>query len=261
MSASFSDKVVLVTGAAKGIGAAVTGAFASAGAAVGAMDVDEVALSRTVDDLDTATGTVLAIPGDVRSADDARRVVARTVEAFGGLDVLVNNAGVARLGPIEKFSEDDWDLVFAVNVKGQFQMCRFALPHLVDRGGGAVVNLSSVQAFWSQSESFAYSASKAASVAFTRALSLDYARHGVRVNGIAPGSVRTPMLVSEAERLAPEDPAGALEGWGRSHPIGRLIEPSEIAEMVLFLASGEAGAVSGATVLADGGLSAGVTGW
>jgi NAD(P)-dependent dehydrogenase (short-subunit alcohol dehydrogenase family) len=208
-----------------------------------------------------AGGQALAVPGDVARDDDAARAVEQTIAAFGRLDIIVNNAGIARLGTIDTFSEADWDAAFGVNVKAQFLLCRHGIPHLRAAGGGTIINIASVQAYWSHGGSFAYSASKAASVAFTRALSLDHAREGIRVVGIAPGSVRTPMLLAEARRMAPDDAEGALDSWGRAHPIGRLIEPEEIAQLALFLAGDGASALSGCTVLADGGLVAGNAGW
>lgn len=261
MEPTFANAVVLVTGGAKGMGQAIAQAFVAGGAAVTIMDTDEAGLERTADGLRAAGGRVLAVTGDVQDSADARAAVTECVEAFGALDILVNNAGIARLGSITAFSEDDWDRIFGVNVKGQFQMCRFAIPHIRRRGGGVIVNVSSVQAYWSQGESFAYSASKAASVAFTRALSLDHAREGIRVVGIAPGSVRTPMLRAEAERMVPDDPDGALQKWGQAHPIKRLMEPEEIAQVVLFLAGPGASAMSGSTVLLDGGILAGAADW
>jgi len=254
----FTGKVALVTGAAKGMGAAIAAAFVQAGGSVGALDPDGEALAATV----AALGErALPIVGDAGRDADAERAVRDTVAAFGGLDVLVNNAGIARLGPIDTFSEADWDAVFDVNVKAQFLTARHAIPRLRERGSGTIVNVASVQAYWSQGGSFAYSASKAASVGFTRALSLDHAREGIRVVGIAPGSVRTPMLLSEAQRMVPEDPEGALRSWAAAHPIGRLIEPEDIARLTLFLCGEGAAALSGATVLADGGLLAGNAGW
>ena len=259
--AEFGGRTVLVTGAAKGMGASIASAFAAKGASVASMDIDESALRQAVDETAATGGSALAVVGDVARDADAARAVRETVAAFGRLDIVVNNAGIARLGTIDTFTEDDWDAAFGVNVKAQFLLSRHAIPHLREAGGGTIINVASVQAYWSHGGSFAYSASKGASVAFTRALSLDHAREGIRVVGIAPGSVRTPMLYSEAKRMAPDDPEGALASWGKAHPIGRLIEPEEIAKLALFLAGDGASALSGCTVLADGGLVAGNAGW
>lgn len=253
-----NHKVALVTGAAKGMGEAIATAFHGAGAAVVAMDVDR----ESADALAQRLGDrAVAYAGDVQRTEDARGAVARAVQAFGGLDVLVNNAGVVRLGQLPELSEEDWDLVLGVNLKGMYQTSRFAIPRMRERGGGAIVNISSVQAYWSQAGSAAYSASKGGAAAFTRALALDHAGENIRVTGIAPGSVRTPMLTDAARAAAPDDPDSAIRDWGTKHPIGRVIEPTEIAQVALFLAGDGASAMTGTTVLVDGGLSAGSTGW
>jgi meso-butanediol dehydrogenase / (S,S)-butanediol dehydrogenase / diacetyl reductase len=261
VAGTFAGKIALVTGAAMGVGAAIAAALAREEAAVGLLDVDEEALQATVDGIVSDGGQALGLPGDVRDAVAAKTAVERLVDAFGGLDVLVNNAGIVRYGYLPTFAEDDWDAVFDVNIKAMYQTARFAIPRMRARGGGAIVNLASVQAYWSHEAAVAYSASKGAVVAFSRALALDHAREGIRVNAIAPGSVRTPMLLEAARRSNPEDPDSALEMFASAHPIGRLIEPSDIANVALFLASDKAGAMTGATVLVDGGLLAGIVGW
>jgi NAD(P)-dependent dehydrogenase (short-subunit alcohol dehydrogenase family) len=187
--------------------------------------------------------------------------VARLVAEFGGLDVLVNNAGVVRYGFLPKFEEEDWDYVFDINIKAMYRTARVSIPEMRKRGGGAIINLASVQAYYSHQGAVAYSASKGSVVAFSRALALDHAREGIRVCAIAPGSVRTPMLMESARRSNPEDPEAALAVFAESHPIGRLIEPRDIANVAVFLASDKAGAMTGATVLVDGGLVAGTVGW
>jgi meso-butanediol dehydrogenase/(S,S)-butanediol dehydrogenase/diacetyl reductase len=261
MAGSFAGKVALVTGAAMGLGAAIAAALAEEGAAVGLLDIDANALQATVDGIVSGGGRAIACPGDVRDATAAKTAVDQLVEAFGGLDVLVNNAGVVRYGFLPNFAEEDWDYVLDVNLKGMYQTARYAIPQMRKRGGGAIVNLASVQAYWSHQTAVAYSASKGGVVAFSRALALDHAREGIRVNAIAPGSVRTPMLMDSARRSNPEDPDAALEVFANTHPIGRLIEPSDIANVALFLASDKAGAMTGATVLVDGGILAGTVGW
>jgi meso-butanediol dehydrogenase / (S,S)-butanediol dehydrogenase / diacetyl reductase len=258
---SFAGKIALVTGAAMGVGAAIAAALAREEAAVGMLDVDGEALQATVDDIVTSGGRAIACPGDVRDGTVAKAAVEGLVDAFGGLDVLVNNAGVVRYGFLPTFAEEDWDYVLDVNLKGMYQTARYAIPHMRARGGGAIVNLASVQAYWSHQAAVAYSASKGGVVAFSRALALDHAREGIRVNAIAPGSVRTPMLLDAARRSNPHDPDSALEVFANTHPIGRLIEPSDIANVALFLASDKAGAMTGATVLVDGGILAGTVGW
>jgi NAD(P)-dependent dehydrogenase (short-subunit alcohol dehydrogenase family) len=261
MPDSFDGKAALVTGAAMGLGAAVARALAREGAAVGLLDVDAEALEATVADIAANGGDAVACTGDVRNADVAKSAVETVVSSFGGLDVLVNNAGVVRYGELPAFSEEDWDYVVDVNLKAMYQTARVAIPQMRARGGGAIVNVASVQAYWSHQLAAAYSASKGGVVAFTRALALDHAREGIRVNAVAPGSVRTPMLLDAAQRSNPEDPGAALALFAQTHPIGRLIEPEEVAEVVLFLASDKASAMTAATVAVDGGLLAGTVGW
>jgi meso-butanediol dehydrogenase / (S,S)-butanediol dehydrogenase / diacetyl reductase len=259
---SFAGKVVLVTGAALGVGAAISTVFAEEGAAVGLIDIDEKALASTVDGINEACpGRAVAFPGDVRDGDVSRNAVARLVEEFGGLDVLINNAGVVRYGFLPSFEEEDWDYVFDINIKAMYRTARVSIPEMRKRGGGAIINLASVQAYYSHKGAVAYSASKGSVVAFSRALALDHARQGIRVCAIAPGSVRTPMLLDSARRANPEDPDAALAQFAESHPIGRLIEPRDIANVAVFLASDKAGAMTGATVLVDGGLIAGTIDW
>jgi NAD(P)-dependent dehydrogenase (short-subunit alcohol dehydrogenase family) len=261
VTGSFADKVVLVTGAAMGVGAAISAAFAEEGAAVGLIDVDPQALEATVRTITDAGGRAIGFPGDVREASVSTDAVARLVAEFGGLDVLVNNAGVVRYGFLPTFEEEDWDYVFDINIKAMYRTARVSIPEMRKRGGGAIINLASVQAYYSHQGAVAYSASKGSVVAFSRALALDHAREGIRVCAIAPGSVRTPMLLDAARRSNPEDPEAALAVFAESHPIGRLIEPRDIANVAVFLASDKAGAMTGATVLVDGGLVAGTVGW
>ena len=261
MTRSFDGKAFLVTGAALGIGAAVAAAFAAEGAAVGLLDPNEDALGETVATIGAAGGRAVAIPGDVSQAEAAERAVRQVVSDFGSLDVLVNNAGVVRYGELPRFPEEDWDYVLDVNLKGMYQTCRFAIPEFRRRGGGAIVNVASVQAYWSHQGAVAYSASKGGIVAFTRALALDHAREGIRVNAVAPGTVLTPMVRDAAQRSNPENPDAALAEFAQTHPIGRLIQPEEVASVVLFLASDRAGVVTGITMPVDGGLMAGNVGW
>ena len=261
MPGSFEGKAALVTGAAMGLGAAIADAFAKEGAGVGLLDIDEPALTATVEGIVAGGGKAVACPGDVSKAEVTERAVNTVVAEYGGIDVLVNNAGVVRYGELPAFSEEDWNFVFDVNPKAMYQTARFAIPQMRARGGGAIVNIASVQAYWSHQGAVAYSASKGGVVAFTRALALDHAREGIRVNAIAPGSVRTPMLLDAAHRSNPEDPDAALAIFAQTHPIGRLIEPEDVANVVVFLASDKAGAMTGATVLVDGGLFSGTVGW
>jgi NAD(P)-dependent dehydrogenase (short-subunit alcohol dehydrogenase family) len=251
----FSDKVALVTGAAAGIGAATARAFAAEGAAVAAVDLSPDGAQTIAGAIESAGGRAIGINADVGRGADAARAVVECVETLGGLDVLVNNAGVVRYGELPDLSEQDWDLMLDTNLKGPFLMAKHAIPAMRERGGGAIVNLASVQAVVSQPLVAAYAASKGGVVSLTRTMAIDHAKDGIRVNCVLPGSVRTPMLRYGADLFAPDDPDGAIEAWGRNHPIDRVIEPGEVAHVIVFLASDDASAVTGAPSFVDGGLA------
>jgi meso-butanediol dehydrogenase/(S,S)-butanediol dehydrogenase/diacetyl reductase len=251
----FVGKVAIVTGAGMGIGAAVARALAGEGGAVTLVDIDADAAKAVATEIEAAGGEAHVVVGNVGHAADAQRVVQSTAERFGGIDLLVNNAGVVIYGEAPDFAEEDWDTVIDTNLKGQFLMSKYAIPEIRNRGGGAVVNLASVQALISQREVAAYAASKGGVVSLTKTLALDHAKDRIRINSVLPGSVRTPMLHHAAE-LAPGDPEETIAQWGRIHPRGTVIEPEEIAAVVLFLLSDDASAVTGAAYVADAGLSA-----
>jgi NAD(P)-dependent dehydrogenase (short-subunit alcohol dehydrogenase family) len=206
-----------------------------------------------------AGGEALAVAADVTDARSVERAVGATVERYGRLDALVACAGIQRYGTATETDEATWDEVFAVNVKGVYLAAQAALPHLRASGHGAIVVISSVQAHVAQTAVAAYSASKGALDALVRAMAVDEAPNGVRVNAVCPGSVDTPMLRSSARRFSDgtDDGAQALvDDWGRAHPMGRVATPREIAEVVVFLASDRASFVTGEDVRVDGGLLA-----
>jgi meso-butanediol dehydrogenase/(S,S)-butanediol dehydrogenase/diacetyl reductase len=253
--ARFGGKVAIVTGAGMGIGAAVASALAAEGAAVAVVDRNAAAAEQVSAKIAAAGGRAIAVTGSVSDAADAERAVQAAAEAFGGVDLLVNNAGVVIYGEVPQYREQDWDTVLDTNLKGQFLMSKYAIPRMRERGGGAIVNMASVQAVASQREVASYAASKGGVVSLTKSLALDHARDKIRVNCVLPGSVRTPMLRHAAE-LAPGDPEQTIETWGRIHPRGTVIEPEEIAAVVLFLLSTDASAMTGSAVVADAGLTA-----
>jgi NAD(P)-dependent dehydrogenase (short-subunit alcohol dehydrogenase family) len=254
-SQRFGDKVAIVTGAGMGIGEAVARRLAAEGAAVVIVDFDEEAAEKVAADITALGQKAVAVIGSVSVASDARRATKVADQQFGGVDYLVNNAGVVIYGEVPEFKEEDWDTVVDTNLKGQYLMSKFAIPSMRSRGGGAIVNLASVQAIISQREVAAYAASKGGIVSLTKTLALDHAKDKIRVNAVLPGSVRTPMLRHAAE-LAPGDPEATVAQWGRLHPRGTVIEPEEIANVVVFLLSDEASAVTGAPYIVDAGLSA-----
>jgi NAD(P)-dependent dehydrogenase (short-subunit alcohol dehydrogenase family) len=251
-------RVALVTGGSSGIGRAVAELLAHEGATVAVNSSDAAAAHGVVEDITAAGGRAVAAVADVADADQVREAVASVVARFGRLDTLVTSAGIQRYGTVTGTSEQTWDEVFGVNVKGVFLAVRAAMPHLRRSGHGAVVIVSSVQATTTQNNVVAYTASKGALNAFTRAVAVDEAPHGVRVNAVCPGSVDTPMLRASAALFSsvPGGVEDTLRAWGSAHPMGRVGTPAEIAQAVSFLASDRASFITGADLRVDGGLLA-----
>ena len=244
-----SGKSAVVTGAARGLGAAVADLFAREGACVTVGDVDAAGAEETARRIVLAGGRAVASAGDISSSEDAERLINSAVECFGGVDVLVNNAGVASAGAVTEVDEQEWDRVMSVNIKGVYLCSRAAVGHMERGGGGSIVCISSASGVIGQTGQVAYNVSKHGVIGLVRCMALDHAAAGIRVNAVCPGVMNTPML----DALSPEQ----LDWLRAVHPLGRLAEPSEVANLVLHLASEESSFTTGSVVLIDGGLTAG----
>ena len=249
-----NGKAALVTGAGKGIGKAAAVRLAAAGAAVAVVDLDERAVQETVRDIESAGGKAAGYVTDVSREEQVADTVRRIEERFGRIDILVNCAGIQRYGTVVDTSVELWDEVTNVNLKGVFLMCKHVIPVMRKQQGGAIVNISSVQAFVTQKQVAAYTASKGAINALTRAMAVDHAAEGIRVNAICPASVDTPML-RWAAGLFGGDVEETVKSWGKAHPIGRVARADEIAEAVLFLASDSSSFITGSELKVDGGTT------
>jgi NAD(P)-dependent dehydrogenase (short-subunit alcohol dehydrogenase family) len=244
MTERFAGKRVLVTGGATGIGRATVLAFAREGAQVVASGRREDRLRALQDE--SGDPDVHALVADVGSPLSCRQMVAGAIELLGGLDVLVNNAGVSYMEPFLEATEERWRETIDVNLSAPFYASQAAAAHMVDHGGGAIVNVASIDAFVAESPSAHYMASKAGLVNLTRSIAFELGHRGVRCNAVCPGHTRTPMTEGEWT-------AGFRENYLRRIPMRRFAEPGEQASVVLFLASDEASYVNGETITVDGG--------
>ena len=243
-------KTAVVTGAAKGIGRATAELFAREGAKLVINDVDEAGLKALEGHLSGEGAEVVSVVGDVAVVEDAKKIIGAAVESFGRVDVLVANAGVIPLNNIVDATPEDWDHVMAVDGRGMFLTCKFAVEAMLaqEDPGGSIVCLSSISGMAGQADQSTYGPAKFVASGLTMHLAVEWAARGIRVNAVAPGTIAT-----EAVRDLPEDYVAPMK---EAHPIGRLGEPSEVASAILFLASDDASFVTGAILPVDGGYLA-----
>jgi NAD(P)-dependent dehydrogenase (short-subunit alcohol dehydrogenase family) len=244
-------KKAIVTGGAGGIGRATSLAFAAEGASVAVVDLNAEAAEAVAGEIRAAGGTAIALAADVSSEPDIERVIASTVDEFGGIDIVFNNAGIIRRTTAVETSVEEWDRVFGVNVRAIFLMCKHAVPVMAAAGGGSIVNTGSGWGLKGGGQAISYCASKGAVVNMTRALAIDHGPQGIRVNSVNPGDVDTGMLRDEARQLG-QDQAGFL-AEAADRPLQRMGQPSEIAAAVVWLASDESSYVTGSALVVDGG--------
>jgi NAD(P)-dependent dehydrogenase (short-subunit alcohol dehydrogenase family) len=247
------NKVTLITGAGNGIGRGIALRFAAEGAQVGVLDVKAALVDETVNMIEAAGGAALSLYGDLRDPASVGAAVARLADAYGTIEVAVNNAAVMPSGTLHETSLEDWDSVFTVNVRGAYLVCREVIPAMIERGKGSIIHMASVTGMLGLPGIAAYSATKGALIALTRTMSTDYAKYGIRTNSVSPGTIDSPMLHDFLAKQT--DQARLRREFDEMHPIGRVGTIDEVAQVCVFLASDESSFVTGANYTVDGGLS------
>lgn len=251
--AKLHAKSALISGGASGIGKAIAQLFLEEGASVVIADINQSLLEATIAEL-SSFGQVSGVCGDVRSMTDAGKMVDAAVSRYGGLDILVCNAGITSVMPIEALEEAEWDAVLTTNVKGMYTLVKHAIAPMIARGGGKIVTLGSEMGIVAVPESPAYNASKGAVMMFTKSIAVDLIRYNIRVNSLCPGITKTPLLQAEIDNsLEPEKVAAAQATWA---PIMRVADAREIAQGALFLASDDSSFAVGSNLVLDGGFTA-----
>lgn len=250
-----AGKVAIITGGASGIGRATALLFAREGAAVAIADLNQQAGESVAAEIIALGGRALFEPADVTSASDGGRVVDRVLREFGSIHVLFNNAGIIRRASVVELSENDWDRVMSVNVKSIYLMSREVIPAMAKGGGGSIINTASGWGLVGGPRAAVYCASKGAVVLLTKAMAIDHGPQKIRVNCICPGDTNTAMLRSEAQQLGEREDRFLTESARR--PLGRVGQPEEIAQAVLYLASDASSFVTGTALVVDGGGLAG----
>jgi 3-hydroxybutyrate dehydrogenase len=260
MTQHLARKVALVTGAGSGIGRAIAQALAARGAAVCIGDINLEAARAVASEIERASGRALAVRGDVSQRGQVQTLVAETARAFGRLDILVNNAGLQFIAPVQEFPEERWDQLIGIMLTGTFLCTKYALPHMIGRRWGRVVNISSIHGMVASPYKSAYISAKHGIIGFTRTLALEVAEHGITANAICPGYVRTPLVenqIADQARVHGIPPAEVVERIMLAPAaIKRLLEPDEIAAAVLYLCSEMARGVTGSVLAVDAGWTA-----
>ena len=251
--ARMQGKSVVVSGAALGIGRATAAKFAEEGAFLIIQDIQERPLLAFRDELQRIGARVEAIVGDVSRVEDCQAMIRGGVDTYGRVDVVVANAGIITLGDVVESTVADWEKVMAIDGRGMFLTCKFAIEAMLTTGGGSIVCLSSISGVAGQNRQATYGPAKFVATGLTKHLAVEWAAHGIRVNAVAPGTINT-----ERVKRLPEEPGGSeyVEAIKKAHPMGRLGEPEEVANAILFLASDEASFITGTVLPVDGGYLA-----
>lgn len=257
MAARFEGKVVLITGAGGGIGRAAARRFAEEGARVVAVDLPDSALDDTVAAVKETGSEALAVAADVTRSEQVQKYTKAAIDTFGGIDAFFNNAGIEGwIGPLTEYPEEVFDKVLAVNVRGVWLGMKYVGPAMRKRGGGAIVNVSSVAGLGGTANLIAYGASKHAVIGMTKSAALEFAPDKIRVNAVCPSPVETRMMRSLERGFNADHPELVKQGMAANIPLGRYGEPEEVAALVAFLCSDEARFITGGIYTVDGGMRA-----
>jgi NAD(P)-dependent dehydrogenase (short-subunit alcohol dehydrogenase family) len=249
---TLEGRVAIITGGASGIGLGTAKRLAEFGARVSVIDINEDNGARAVREIESAGGTAIFFRCDVRSATECRKAVEKTAQAFGRIDILFNNAGIAIRKNAVDLEPEEWDLALDVSLRGQYLMAKYAIPHMKKAGGGSIINTGSGWSLKGGADALSYCAMKGGTLNMTRAMCIDHGRDNIRVNTVCPGDIDTPMLKSECEQLGGVyDEKYKAECSAR--PIARLGTPEDVANVVLFLAGNMSTWISGAHIIVDGG--------
>ncbi len=249
-----SNKIAMITGGTSGIGRATALLFAREGAKVSITGRNEARGKQVVEEIEKEGGDAIFIRADVRFSTECRRAVELTLQAFGRLDILFNNAGVFYPSTVTDCTEEEWDLTIDINLKGTYLMSKFAIPVMTGQGSGVIINNGSGWGIVGGNEAAAYCAAKGGVVLLTKAMAIDHSSQGIRVNCVCPGDVDTPMLVEDARQRGMRWKDYLVNASDR--PLGRIGKPEEIAKAVLFLASDDSSFMTGSTLVVDGGGTA-----
>ncbi|MFQ6085200.1 MAG: SDR family NAD(P)-dependent oxidoreductase [Candidatus Bathyarchaeia archaeon] len=245
MVRKLEGKVAIVTGSTSGIGRGIALELARRGASVVVTGRSQEKIDQVLDEVTSLDVDVLGVKADVSIFKDVEQLVKRTKKRFKRIDILVNNAGILEFSPLTEMQEEEWDAIMAVNLKGVFNCSRLVAPVMIEQKSGKIVSMASIAGLIGCERIAHYSASKGGIISFTRSLALELARHGINVNAVAPGVIRTPMTLAWGEE--------ALKEFEKEVPLGRIGQPSDVAKVVAFLASDDANYITGQTIVVDGG--------